>query len=342
MKSDKPRPTFKTVKPSTAYASPEELFYKLSRREKTHGYLRGPQQDVLREYVEKHADSRDVAFELPTGTGKTAVGLLVAEWKRLQSRKVAYLSLTNQLAGQVLNEAGRLGISCADLRGTKDTRDPSEVGRYKTGEAIAVTTYSNLFNIKPVLQECDLFVFDDAHGAEHYVTDMWSARTGKDAALYGSLLAALRPALSDSQIRVILDKSAFASVEVADVLGHQECIPNIVDVLDNATADSARFAWRLIRHNVMSCLFLVSPIEIVVRPLVPPTYTHAPFESSKQRIYMSATLGGESDLQRAYGVGKLHMVRAKSRNGGVGTFLFRVFMLLRATLSRSSPRFGMA
>jgi hypothetical protein len=63
-------------------------------------------------------------------------------------------------------------------------------------------------------------------------------------------------------------------------------------------------------------LFLVSPYEITIRPLIPPTQTHAPFAGAKQRIYMSATLGGESDLQRAYGVSTLAMIRAKSPQWG--------------------------
>src|ERR1700730_5777724 len=106
------RPPFKPVRPtSTPHTTPEELFYKLSGRQSTHGYLRGPQQDVLREYADTHAGTSDVAFELPTGTGKTAVGLLLAEWKRQSHNKVAYLSLTNQLAGQVLEESKRLCIA---------------------------------------------------------------------------------------------------------------------------------------------------------------------------------------------------------------------------------------
>lgn len=177
MSADKPRPSFRPVRPATTYATPEELFYK-SRRVSTHGYLRGPQQDVLREYAERCASAPDVAFELPTGTGKTAVGLLIAQWKRLPANKVAYLSLTNQLAGQVLTEAKKLSIACADLRGTKETRSASEEGRYRTGTAIAVTTYSNLFNINPVLQECDLVVFDDAHGAEQYVAGYVDGQSG--------------------------------------------------------------------------------------------------------------------------------------------------------------------
>ncbi len=315
--SSKP-PEFKPVKPPSAiHASPEDLFYKLSERASTHGYLRGPQQDVLREYAEKYAGSLNVAFELPTGTGKTAVGLLIGEWKRTTGHKVAYVSLTNQLAGQVLIEGSRLGVSCADLRGARDTRNAAEEGRYRTGAAVAVSTYSNLFNINPVLRDCDVIIFDDAHGAEQYVADMWtvSANASQDANLYNSLLAGLRAGLSDSQVRSILDKSTGA-VELADICGHPECLDGVISVLDGATADTVRFAWKLIRSRLQSCLFLISSNEITIRPLVPPTHTHAPFWTAKQRIYMSATLGGESDLQRAYGIQKLDMIRAKSTQWG--------------------------
>ncbi|HET8889658.1 MAG TPA: DEAD/DEAH box helicase family protein, partial [Candidatus Angelobacter sp.] len=315
----KKRPSFKEIKQSTAtHASPEELFKKLPGRASTHGYLRGPQQDVLRAYAEKDATTSDVAFELPTGTGKTAVGLLIAEWKRLSGQKVAYLCLTNQLAGQVLLEAEKVGLSCADLRGSKETRSSLEEGRYRTGQAVAVTTYSNLFNTYPVIKEADLIICDDAHGAEQYVSDMWtvSASIFNNAPLYESLVAGLRPGLSESQMRVILDRSSFAAMEMADVQGHPECIDNVIQVLDQLQNDNARYAWKLIRHRIDCCLFLVSPFEVTIRPLIPPTFKHAPFANAKQRIYMSATLGGESDLLRAYGILKLHIIRAKSEQWG--------------------------
>lgn len=67
----KKRPQFREVKQSTSvHANPEELFKKLSGRASTHGYLRGPQQDVLRAYAEKDVNTPDVAFELPTGNRK--------------------------------------------------------------------------------------------------------------------------------------------------------------------------------------------------------------------------------------------------------------------------------
>lgn len=75
-----------------------------SQAAQSHAYLRGPEQDVLREY-EKYAKEPNVASELPTGTDKTTVGLLIAEWHRRMDKRVAFLSLTNQLAGQCSKRA---------------------------------------------------------------------------------------------------------------------------------------------------------------------------------------------------------------------------------------------
>ena len=79
MADEKKPPAFQAVQKIATFKSPEELFGKLTGREPSHAYLRGPQQDVLREY-EEYVDAPNVAAELPTGTGKTTVGLLIAEW----------------------------------------------------------------------------------------------------------------------------------------------------------------------------------------------------------------------------------------------------------------------
>jgi hypothetical protein len=312
------RPKFRAVKSVSTYETPEALFYNLSEREKSHGYLRGPQQDVLREYAEKFTNVTDVAFELPTGTGKTAVGLLIAEWWRTQGRKVAFLSLTNQLAGQVLEEAKRLRIAAADVRGDKGSRDKSEEGRYRIGEAIAVTTYSNLFNIRPVIWAADFLVLDDAHGAEQYVSEMWSVSvsSSRHKELFGTLLSALKPGFTDAQIRSILNRSVMGSIEIPDIHGHPECLQKVMAALDESTLDSVKYSWQLIRGHIESCVFLASAHGVMIRPLIPPTHTHEAFEGAKQRIYMSATLGGGSDLQRSYGKEKIAIIRAQSPQWG--------------------------
>lgn len=315
---EKKRPEFRKPKAAQSYETPEELFAKLPNRAKSHGYLRGPQTDALRDYI-KLQDKTDIACELPTGTGKTTVGLLIAEWRRRQTgERVAYLTLTNQLAKQVLREAESLGIDCANLIGTKETRDAGEVGRYTMGRAIGVTTFTNLFNVNPVVQASNVLVFDDAHSGEHSVASMWTVRIDAEdhQAIYQEVLTALRPSLSESQYRVITDEAEYAAVELADVHTRAEVLTNITAVLDGAHESSIHFPWTVIRNNLKACLLFVSVREIVIRPIAPPTHTHAPFNETKQRIYMSATLGGEGDLLRGYGVTGIETIRVKHAQWG--------------------------
>jgi hypothetical protein len=98
---------------------------------------------------------------------------------------------------------------------------------------------------------------------------------------------------------------------MADVHGHPDCIGNVISVLDKATAQSAVFAWKLLRNRIQCGLLLVSPYDSTIRLRIPPTHTHAPFAAAKQRISMAATLEGESDLLWSYRVPKLAMTRAK-------------------------------
>jgi hypothetical protein len=312
-------PAFVSIPVATsAPATPEKLFTTLSGRASSHGYLRGPQQDILRTYSEGYSEKSDLGLELPTGTGKTGVGLLIGEWKRRKGKRVAFLCLTNQLAGQVLAEAQRLGIVCADLRGTKDTRDTTEEAKYKQGSAIGITTFSNLWNINPVVKEPDVLIFDDAHGGEQFVSSMWtvSVKRHSDPTLFSDLLQALSPAMTEGQVKAIFDDTAPIGVaDQADVHHHPECI-GLLDQVLRKTEHNARFVWPLLRPHLESCFFLVSAHEIAIRPFISPTHTHTAFSQAKQRIYMSATLGDGSDLLRAYGVSKIDVLKSPNPQFG--------------------------
>jgi replicative superfamily II helicase len=59
-----------------------------------------------RTYVARALKAQDVALQLPTGSGKTLVGLLLAEWRRRKfGERVVYLCPTRQLVNQVAEEA---------------------------------------------------------------------------------------------------------------------------------------------------------------------------------------------------------------------------------------------
>ncbi|PYV78347.1 MAG: hypothetical protein DMG96_08190 [Acidobacteria bacterium] len=96
---------FKKTGPKRSVSeSPDELLRDLPRR-KIPDVL-PHQREVMRNYAEAALDASDVALQLPTGSGKTVVGLLIAEWRRRRNQeRVVYLCTTKQLVNQVIEQA---------------------------------------------------------------------------------------------------------------------------------------------------------------------------------------------------------------------------------------------
>lgn len=136
------------------------------------------QGDVLRAYAERHQNVADLALELPTGTGKTLPGLLIAEWVRRKAEgPVLYTAPTKQLAHQVLGTARNEGVPARLLVGSHHNWSAADESDVEGGEAIAVTTYSSIFNSSPKLPKLRLIVLDDAHAGEQFgSTTVSSAR----------------------------------------------------------------------------------------------------------------------------------------------------------------------
>jgi hypothetical protein len=84
--------------------SPEKILLQLPRR-KMPGVLLH-QGQMMQAYVAGAYVAPDVALQLPTGSGKTLVGLLIAEWRRRKNRdRVVYLCPTRRRGR--LSESGR-------------------------------------------------------------------------------------------------------------------------------------------------------------------------------------------------------------------------------------------
>jgi len=128
---------------------PEALFRDL--RKKTVPGLLSHQADVLRSYIAVHTKHSDIALQLPTGSGKTLVGLLIAEWRRRKyGERVVYLCPTRQLVNQVANQASaKYGIDLHAFTGSRAQYDSGASADWQSAEAVGVTTYSSLFNTNP-------------------------------------------------------------------------------------------------------------------------------------------------------------------------------------------------
>lgn len=284
------------------YPSPEALFNDLKGR-KYDGLL-SHQADVLRAYQAEGMEKPDVAFQMPTGSGKTLVGLILAEWRRhTRGERVVYLCPTRQLAYQVGNEANeKCGMRVNTLVGEKRSFSPDHVAAYVAGEAIAVTTFSGLFNVSPAFEDPQLIIVDDAHASENYFASYWSVVIDReDTALWRALVAILKNYLHPYDLKRLTSEVIWpADAQWVDKLRTPalfECHRELSSVLDeHLTEGGSYFRWSAIRDHLLACHVYVSATQIVLRPLLAPTDSHAPFAGARQRVFMSATLGQGGDL----------------------------------------------
>ncbi|KUO95789.1 DEAD/DEAH box helicase family protein [Ferroacidibacillus organovorans] len=311
--------------------SPEALFNDLKNRS-VQGLL-SHQADILRDYQEHAFNKKDVALELPTGSGKTLIGLLIGEFRRrANNERIVYLCLTRQLVHQVVEQsASKYGIKTNAFVGRQASYDPTARSEYSNSEAIAVTTYNGLFNINPVFYNPDVIILDDAHAAENYVTRFWSVSISRSEqeTLYKQILSVIRHIIPRSQyIRMESDNPSPSDrqwVEKVPTPKFFDIIPTLIALLDEHTqSENMRFAWSLIRDQLSACHLYLSWNEVLIRPLLPPSLVHEPFNGASQRIYMSATLGSGGDLERITGVQTIHRLAAPKGwdKHGIGRRLF--------------------
>lgn len=298
----------KTRKAQQQFETPEELYLRgaLPRTDDAVSSLWIHQGDVLRAYAEKHEETSDVALELPTGTGKTLPGLLIAEWVRRKAQgPVLYATPTKQLALQVLETATTEGVPARLLVGSHHYWSATDEADVDGAEAIAITTYSSIFNSSPKLPVPRLIVLDDAHAGEQFVGEQYAITIRRYEAkpAYLAVLEALRPFLSGLQIQRLQGQpDPGAHHQVRLILPAVD--PLALTKLDAALSqlgEPYKFQLAMIRSGLAACCVYLSYGGIQIRPMVAPTFENSVFSDAGQRIYLSATLGAGGELERAFG-----------------------------------------
>ncbi len=182
---------------AVAPASPDLLFRELPRRKFPD--VLPHQQAMMQRYSAEAEHLPDVALQLPTGSGKTLVGLLIAEWRRRKNKeKIVYLCPTRQLVHQVVTQAEeKYGLAVVGFTGSQRDYSAFDKTRYNQADNIAITTYSSLFNTNPYFSDADVIIVDDAHAAENYVVKLWTLSINRlehsHSTLHNVILAILQP-----------------------------------------------------------------------------------------------------------------------------------------------------
>ena len=292
------------------YASPQEMYADYKNR--GIGGLYAHQSKMIDQYMCNAYDKSDVSLELPTGSGKTLVGLLLGEYRRRkEGEKVLYLCTNKLLVRQVAMQAEAYGIRVCTFIGSKAEYSASAIDAYQSGRAIAVAHYNALFNSNPFFKDPDMLIFDDAHAADECVSSNWTVDIKSDLheGLYALLCDAIKPVLGDGAYHRLLNDGYTSGTK-----DWVDCIPagalrNVatdilreMDLYLDVHNDDIRFPYSMIKGNIQSCNLYASAASISIRPFIPPTQTFSPFSNAKQRLYMSATLGRAGELERSFGV----------------------------------------
>ena len=302
---------FKKPSPVTSVPdSPEHLFLDLPRRRIPD--VLPHQKEMMRAYASKAVDLSDVALQLPTGSGKTLVGLLIAEWRRRKNEeRIVYLCPTRQLVNQVVEQAeGKYGLTVRGFTGRRRDYDPTAKAEYHNADRVAVTTYSSLFNINPFFNNADVLILDDAHVAENYISELWTLCVDRSKPEHHVLHKALSNVIKrwidpanftrlSGRWESFVDRAWVDKIPTPKLMEMSNEIINVLDIHVHNTP--LQYPWSMIRDRLHACHMYLSSQDILIRPLIPPTWSYDPFRDPKQRIYMSATLGPGGDLERQTG-----------------------------------------
>lgn len=295
------------------FSTPQEMFQ--DNKLKVIKGILDYQSEMLDNYLKTTDKSnikyKNVAFEMPTGSGKTLVGVLIAEFQRRKyNRKCLFLCPTNQLVDQVCKQCcQQYGIDAISFTGRQSEYPVNSKSKYLLGQAIGVTTYSSFFATNSFFSDADILIFDDVHSSENYIVDNWSLDIQRSE--YPTLFLQVAELLKN-----ILSSSAYSRLQAddpysCDVIDWNDLIPrpklvhkvrDLAQLLREGTKDTNLiYAWSRIADNLADCQIYVSWNSILIRPYIPPTETHSGFNQSLQRIFMSATLGNSGELERITG-----------------------------------------
>ncbi|NBI07764.1 DEAD/DEAH box helicase family protein [Senegalia massiliensis] len=134
-------------KENSNFNNPKEMYKDYKNR--TISGLLDYQTEMINIYMDKAYNKEDIALELPTGSGKTLVGLVIGEYRRRKNKeKVVYLCPNNQLVHQVEVQAiENYGIQVDTFTGKFKNYSPKSKSSYKRADKIAITNYSSFLII---------------------------------------------------------------------------------------------------------------------------------------------------------------------------------------------------
>ena len=247
------------------------------------------------------------------------------------------------MAKQAGAQAAKYGITAHVFVGKQREYPAARFSEYEMGNAIAVTTYSGVFNTNPRINDAQAIILDDAHSSETYIAGMWSVEVNrKDKPdLYKAILGLFAKVLPAPFVADAMEDEESPrrrpTVELLAGVEFRHHAQALRDLLGASLPEGkpAAYAWSMIKDHLPACSMFACRDAVLIRPTIPPSMLHSPFSQATQRVYMSATLGSGGELERITGVKPIERIPAPPGWDSQGTGR-RLFLAPHMSLSDSN------
>jgi hypothetical protein len=288
-------------------SDPFDIFARRPSLPGTPNDLWGGQRDALQAWV-KARKKRDVLISLNTGSGKTMLGILIAQSLSNEKQgKVVYVCSTIDLVMQTEKEAKKLGITPSTYyQGNFNNAN------FEQGKTFCITTYSSVFNAQTTFKKHNVskFVLDDAHVAEKAIRDAFTLTVSRRdyPDLFQQIARILIPVFTSAnqtmKYKEVLEQRDPAIILVPPMLALQaaDAISEEIRRVELGKNLNLLYPYLYIRDHIKVCAVTVSGWAIEISPPFLPTGVTYPFaQDNMQRVYLSATLQTQSEFARAFG-----------------------------------------
>lgn len=286
---------------------PIEIYEDLDRSASV-GPLRPVQINILTEWYKNRKDNSELIIKLPTGAGKTLIGLLILKSKlNAGLGPCLYVCPNNYLANQARLEAERFGI---DICIFKDRTIPRE---FIEGKAILITTAHKFFNGMTVFgvdaryTEIGTIILDDSHACIDVVNNAFSITLEKNIDAYQEMLSLFTPDLKRQGEGSFLDlcNNDYDTLMQIPYWSWMDKSSEVLEILVKYKAiDEIKFSWNLLKDIIPKCKAFVTGQSLEITPYYIPIEKFPAFQKAKNKILMSATTQNDAFLIQGLGFQK--------------------------------------
>lgn len=269
------------------------------------------QIETLDIYYSKMLDLQRIAIELPTGSGKSIIALLILEMWRRAGKRIAILVSSIELGRDMARRCDDLGIPSAIITGRRDSAEEQRerirnIRNYQRRKAIGIMNYWAYMWGRDIATP-EVLVIDDADNFGTLLDNYYSLVVSKrdDPDIWNQIVANLKKYRIYQRLEML---EAHPRIEEAQLIyfPHAYLIADLLRrlIISKSREDiSKKLYWSFQRNKerIHTYLMIVSGDELVLTPHIIPGSMHENLRDVDQIIYMSATLGSPEMIHNTQG-----------------------------------------